>query len=99
VRRVQAQDTSPHYKRCARFDIAGALTSQGIVFADLTAEALLDYATETRLNRYGKATSFTSAIWPGRCCTRAVIPAPRHGNPVRCTALTGDDPDRAGRSL
>jgi hypothetical protein len=50
---VEAQDTSPHYKRCARFDIAGALTSQGIAFADLTAEAFLHYATETRLNRFG----------------------------------------------
>lgn len=50
---VQAQDTSPHYKRCARFDIAGALTSQGITFADLTAEVLLHYATETLAGRYG----------------------------------------------
>ncbi len=48
VRLVQAQDTSPHFKRCARFDIAGALTSQAIAFADLTAEAFLHYATETR---------------------------------------------------
>jgi hypothetical protein len=54
VRLVQAQDTSPHYKRCARFDIAGALTSQGIAFADLTAEAFLHYATETRANRFGR---------------------------------------------
>jgi len=53
VRLVQAQDTSPHYQRCARFDIAGALTSQGIAFADLTAEAFLHYATETRRSRFG----------------------------------------------
>jgi len=53
VRLVQAQDTSPHYQRCARFDIAGALTSQGIVFADLTAEAFLHYATETRRGHFG----------------------------------------------
>ena len=53
VRLVQAQDTSPHYRRCARFDLAGALTSQGIVFADLTAEAFLHYATETRRGHFG----------------------------------------------
>ena len=53
IRRVEAQDTSPHYKRCARFDIAGALTSQGIALADLTAEALLHYATETRRGKFG----------------------------------------------
>ncbi|QJY50783.1 site-specific integrase [Pseudonocardia broussonetiae] len=53
VRLVQAQDTSPHYRRCARFDIAGALTSQGITFTDLTAEAFLHYATETRRGHFG----------------------------------------------
>ena len=50
---VEAQDTSGHFKRCARFDIAGVLTSQGIVLADLTAEALLHYATATRAGRWG----------------------------------------------
>jgi hypothetical protein len=53
VRRVQAQDTSSHYQRCARFDVAGVLTSQGIAFADLTAEAFLHYATETRRGKFG----------------------------------------------
>lgn len=54
VRVVQAQSTSAHFQRCARQDVAGALTSQGISFSDLTAEALLHYATETRANRYGR---------------------------------------------
>jgi site-specific recombinase XerD len=54
VRLVQAEDTSPHYQRRARFDVAGALTSQGIAFADLTAEAFLHYATETRANHFGR---------------------------------------------
>lgn len=53
VQRVEATETSPHYKRCARWDIAGALTTQGVVFADLTAEGLLHYATETRRAGYG----------------------------------------------
>ena len=50
---VERQDTSGHFKRCARFDIAGVLTSQGIVLADLTAESLLHYATETRAGGWG----------------------------------------------
>lgn len=50
---VDRQDTSPHYKRCARFDVAAALTSQGIVFAELTAEALLHYAVATRAGGWG----------------------------------------------
>jgi integrase len=50
---VERQDTSPHYKRCARLDVAAALTSQGIVFAELTAEALLHYATATRAGGWG----------------------------------------------
>ena len=50
---VEQRDTSGHFKRCARFDIAGALTSQGIVLADLTAEALLHYATQTRAGGWG----------------------------------------------
>lgn len=54
VRLVHAQGTSPHYKRCARFDVAGALTSQGIALADLTAEAFLHYAVETRANHFGR---------------------------------------------
>ena len=54
VRLVQAQDTSAHHQRCARLDIAGTLTSQGIVFADVTAEALLHYATESRANHNGR---------------------------------------------
>jgi hypothetical protein len=53
VRLVQAHDASPHYQRCARFDMAGALTSQGIAFAGLTAEAFLHYATETRRGGFG----------------------------------------------
>ncbi len=50
---VEQRDTSGHFKRCARFDIAGALTSQGIVLADLTAEALLHYAIQTRAGGWG----------------------------------------------
>ena len=51
--RVEAQDTSPHYKRCARLDVAAALTTQGIVFADLTPEGFLHYATQTRAGGWG----------------------------------------------
>lgn len=50
---VVAEDTSRHFKRCARFDVAAALTSQGSVFADLTAEALLHYAIATREGGWG----------------------------------------------
>lgn len=51
---VNQLDTSKHYKRCARLDVAGTLTTQGITFADLTAEALLHYATETRRCQFGR---------------------------------------------
>ena len=50
---VEEQDTSRHFKRCARFDVAAALTSQGIIFTDLTAEALLHYAIATREGGWG----------------------------------------------
>lgn len=50
---VEEQATSRHFKRCARFDVAAALTSQGIVFDDLTAEALLHYAISTREGGWG----------------------------------------------
>ncbi|MBI4942114.1 MAG: site-specific integrase [Actinobacteria bacterium] len=53
VARVTAADTSPHYKRCARLDIAGALTTQGVDLAGLTAGGLLHHAVETRRGRYG----------------------------------------------
>jgi len=58
LRLVEEEDTSPHYKRCARFDVAAALTSQGIEFADLTAEAFLHYATQTRLGGWGAGYEF-----------------------------------------
>lgn len=51
--RVDAQDTSPHYKRCARLDVSAALTTQGIAFADLTPEGFLHYATQTRAGGWG----------------------------------------------
>ncbi|MAS53988.1 MAG: hypothetical protein CMJ44_05090, partial [Pimelobacter sp.] len=50
---VDQTNTSPHYQRCARMDVAGALTTQGIELADLTAEGLLHHAVETRRGRYG----------------------------------------------
>lgn len=53
VELIDQTNTSPHYKRCARLDVAGALTTQGIELADLTAEGLLHHAVETRRGRYG----------------------------------------------
>lgn len=53
VELVEQTNTSPHYQRCARMDVAGALTTQGIELADLTAEGLLNHAVETRRGRYG----------------------------------------------
>ena len=50
---LDGQDTSQHFKRCARFDVAAALTSQGIVFADLSPEALLHHAIATREGGWG----------------------------------------------
>src|SRR5690606_24726912 len=50
---VDQTNTSLHYKRCARMDVAGALTTQGIELADLTAEGFLHHAVETRRGRYG----------------------------------------------
>uniref|UniRef100_UPI003F49465C tyrosine-type recombinase/integrase n=1 Tax=Paenarthrobacter ureafaciens TaxID=37931 RepID=UPI003F49465C len=51
---VEEQDTSGHFKRCARMDVAAALTTQGIRFADLTAEAFLHYAIATREGGWGR---------------------------------------------
>ncbi|WP_346926719.1 hypothetical protein, partial [uncultured Arthrobacter sp.] len=51
---VEQQDTSNHFKRCARMDVAAALTTQGIRFADLSAEALLHYAIATREGGWGR---------------------------------------------
>jgi hypothetical protein len=53
VELVEQTNTSPHYKRCARMDVAGALTTQGIELTDLTAEGFLHHAVETRRGRYG----------------------------------------------
>ncbi|WP_332603162.1 site-specific integrase [Arthrobacter sp. S2(2024)] len=50
---VDKHETSGHFKRCARFDVAAALTTQGIAFADLSAEALLHYAVATREGGWG----------------------------------------------
>ncbi|WP_216636684.1 site-specific integrase [Arthrobacter sp. OY3WO11] len=50
---VDNHDTSGHFKRCARFDVAAALTTQGIAFADLTPEGLLHYAIATREGGWG----------------------------------------------
>jgi integrase len=50
---VDKQETSKHFKQCARFDVAAALTTQSIRFADLSAEALLHYATATREGGWG----------------------------------------------
>jgi integrase len=55
---VEEVDTSQHFKRCARFDVAAALTSQGIVFTDLTAEAFLHYAVATRAGGWGGGYEF-----------------------------------------
>ncbi|MDQ2850956.1 MAG: site-specific integrase [Actinomycetota bacterium] len=51
---VDQTNTSLHYQRCARMDVAGALTTQGIELAGLTAEGFLHYAVETRRGRYGR---------------------------------------------
>lgn len=50
---LDRSETSGHFKRCARFDVAAALTTQGIAFADLTAQALLHYAIATRDGGWG----------------------------------------------
>ncbi|MET3948688.1 integrase [Arthrobacter sp. UYCu512] len=50
---VDGHEASAHFKRCARFDVAAALTTQGIAFADLSAEALLHYAIATREGGWG----------------------------------------------
>lgn len=50
---VDQTNTSTHYQRCARMDVAGALTTQGVELADLTAQGLLHYAVETRRGGYG----------------------------------------------
>ncbi|MEF2978153.1 hypothetical protein [Subtercola sp. YIM 133946] len=50
---LDAVETSRHFKRCARFDIAVALTTQGITIADLTPPGLLHYAIATREGGWG----------------------------------------------
>jgi hypothetical protein len=52
---VTAQsEVSEHFRRLALYDVAVALATQGIAYRDLTPEAFLHYAIETRLGRYGR---------------------------------------------
>lgn len=48
IQAVDTSDKSPHWKNIARFDVACALTTQGIALTDLTAESFLHYAVQTR---------------------------------------------------
>ena len=63
---VDGHEASAHFKRCARFEVAAALTTQGIAFADLSAEALLHYATATREGGWGGGDDDTSVTSPGK---------------------------------
>jgi hypothetical protein len=63
---VDAASTSRHYRRRATFDVSCALSTQGIAFTDLTAEAFLHYARATRdaaLSAYSYATYVGPLAW------------------------------------
>ena len=59
---VAAVDTARHWRRRAVFDVATALTTQGIAISDLTPEAFLHYACATRT--LGMA-AYSDAIYVG----------------------------------
>lgn len=50
---------SARYKQHALFDVCAALTTQHIGFADLTPEAFLHYAHETRIRGLGRTDNTT----------------------------------------
>ena len=59
-------DTTPHFQRWARFDVCCALTTQGIRLRDLTPEAFLYYAKQTReeaMSAYSIATYVGHLAW------------------------------------
>lgn len=63
---IDAADSTKHFKRRALFDVTCALTTQGIMFGDLTPEAFLHYATETReaaMSAYTIATYVGHLAW------------------------------------
>jgi integrase len=63
---VAGNAVSPHFKQRALFDVCCALTTQGIAFAALTAEAFLHYAQSTRnsgLASYSYATYVGHLAW------------------------------------
>ena len=53
VELVEAKADSAHYARLARFDIAAVLTTQQIPISDLSAQAFLHYARQTRDGGFG----------------------------------------------
>jgi integrase len=63
---VDAAEVAQHWKRRAVFDVAGALTVQGIAFVDLTPEAFLYYARAMRdagLASYSYSTYIGHLAW------------------------------------
>lgn len=56
---MDAVPVSARYKKHALFDVCVALTTQRIAFADLSPEAFLYYAHETRIGGFGRADNTT----------------------------------------
>lgn len=91
VELVEAKAGTAHYARLARFDIAAVLTTQQISITDLSAQAFLHYARQTRdggFGTYGYANYVGHLAWetlhaggwfpPGVPPTlRAVLRAPK----------------------
>ena len=91
VELVEARATTSHYARLARFDIAAVLTTQQIPISELSAQAFLHYARQTRdggFGTYGYANYVGHLAWetlhaggwfpPGVPATlRAVLRAPK----------------------
>ncbi|MBB6405104.1 hypothetical protein [Arthrobacter sp. AZCC_0090] len=92
---VDGHEASGHFKRCARFDVAAALTTEGIALADLSTEALLHYAIATRDGGWGAG--YESDV--GRLAWRdgrvRSLPRARSCHVARSNACPGDDACRA----
>jgi hypothetical protein len=74
------------------------LTSQGIAFADLSAEAFLHYAVETRANHFGRGYElYVGHLALEGALPERPLPAGCPGDAARCAAGTGDDPGRTRR--
>jgi integrase len=90
---VQATPVNPIHHRAALFDVAVALTTQGIALADLTPAALLHYAWECRRQGLVLGARGAGSRFPGHLAWQALHAMghfpPRGPSTLKAALLTG----------